>query len=356
MSGNTFGMIFRMTTFGESHGPAIGVVLDGVPANLDFDLDFIQSELDRRKPGQSKMTTARNEKDRVQVLSGVFENKTTGTALAMVIFNGDQHSSDYSNIANTYRCGHADFSFDMKYGMRDYRGGGRSSGRETAARVAAGAVAKLILRQYGITVTAGALSIGRVYGKNVDLTAPESNIVRAFDSGMADAMVKEVESASADGDSVGGTVGCFINGIPAGLGEPVFDKLDALLAHAMLSIGSVKAIEFGNGFEAAALRGSQNNDQFSKGGKLATNRCGGVLGGISAGSTVEFKIAVKPTPSISIEQQTIDRSLEECTLQIKGRHDPCIVPRIVPVVEAMAAAVVCDLILRGKNSRMEQKG
>ena len=352
MSANTFGTLFRMTTFGESHGQALGVVLDGVPAQLDFDLDFIQSELDRRKPGQSKMTTARKEKDQIQVLSGVFDGKTTGTALAMVIFNGDQHSSDYSNIAETYRCGHADYTYDMKYGFRDYRGGGRSSGRETAARVAAGAVAKLILKKYGISVTAGALSVGKAVGKNIDLTAPEQNIIRAFDPDMADAMAKEVEAASATGDSVGGTVGCFIHGIPAGLGEPVFDKFDALIAHAMLSLGSVKGIEFGNGFEAASLLGSQNNDSFTAGGKLATNRCGGVLGGITTGSTVEFRIAVKPTPSISIEQNTVDRNLQECTLQIKGRHDPCIVPRIVPVVEAMAAMVVCDLLLRAKNSRM----
>lgn len=352
MSANTFGTLFRMTTFGESHGTALGVVLDGVPAQLEFDQDFIQSELDRRKPGQSKMTTARQEADKIQVLSGVFDGKTTGTALAMVIFNKDQHSSDYSNVANTYRCGHADYTYDMKYGLRDYRGGGRSSGRETAARVAAGAVAKMILKQYGITITAGALSIGKVSGRNIDLSAPENNIVRAFDPEMADVMAKEVESASAVGDSVGGTVGCFIEGIPAGLGEPVFDKFDALIAHAMLSIGSVKGIEFGNGFESASLRGSENNDQFISGGKLATNRCGGVLGGITTGSTVEFKLAVKPTPSISIEQNTVSRDLEECVLQIKGRHDPCIVPRIVPVVEAMAAMVVCDLLLCAKNSRM----
>ena len=352
MSANTFGTLFRMTTFGESHGAALGVVLDGVPAGLEFDLDFVQSELDRRKPGQSKMTTSRNEADKVQVLSGVFENKTTGTALAMMIFNGDQHSKDYSNIAETYRCGHADYTFDMKYGFRDYRGGGRSSGRETAARTAAGAVAKMILAQYGITITAGALSVGKVCGKKIDLSAPENNIVRAFDSDMADAMVKEVEAASSSGDSVGGVVGCFIDGVPAGLGEPVFDKLDALLAHAMLSIGSVKGIEFGNGFEAAELRGSENNDTFVSGGKLATNRCGGVLGGISTGSVIEFKIAVKPTPSVSVEQKTVNRDLEECILQIKGRHDPCIVPRIVPVVEAMAAMVICDLLLINKNSRM----
>ena len=352
MSGNTFGTLFRVTTFGESHGPALGVVIDGVPAQLDFDIDFIQSELDRRKPGQSAMTTARKEGDKVQILSGVFENKTTGTALAMVIFNGDQHSRDYSNIAETYRCGHADFTYDMKYGFRDYRGGGRSSGRETAARVAAGAVAKMILKQYGVSVTAGAISVGKVAGKKIDLTAPEKNIVRAFDGDMAEAMVKEVESARADGDSVGGVVGCFAHNVPAGLGEPVFDKLDALIAQAMLSLGSVKGIEFGNGFEAAALRGSENNDEFLAGGKLATNRCGGVLGGISTGSTLEFRIAVKPTPSVSIAQKTVNKALEETVLEIKGRHDPCIVPRIVPVVEAMTAIVLCDLILRAESDRM----
>jgi chorismate synthase len=353
MSGNIFGTLFRVTTFGESHGNAIGVVIDGVPAQLDFDLDFIQSELDRRKPGQSQMTTARKESDTVQILSGVFENKTTGTALAMVIYNSDQHSKDYSNIASTYRCGHADFGYDMKYGFRDYRGGGRSSGRETAARVAAGAVAKLILKKYGVSIVAGALSIGKVKGENIDLNAPEKNIVRAFDQEKSCEMVKEVEKASSAGDSVGGVVGCFAYGIPAGIGEPVFDKLDALIAQAMLSLGSVKGIEFGNGFEAAELTGSENNDAFTAGGKLATNRCGGVLGGISTGSPLEFRIAVKPTPSVSIEQKTIDRSLKECTLQVKGRHDPCIVPRIVPVVEAMTALVLCDLILRAKSSRID---
>ena len=353
MSGNTFGSLFKVTTFGESHGRAIGVVIDGVPAGLDFDVDFIQSELDRRKPGQSKMTTARGEADRVEVLSGVFENKTTGTALAMMIFNQDQHSKDYSNIANTYRCGHADFTYDMKYGFRDYRGGGRSSGRETAARVAAGAVAKLILRKYGIKVTAGAVSIGKVDGSVIDMDAPEKNIVRAFDQEKSVDMVREVTEAAAAGDSVGGTVMCFADGVPAGLGEPVFDKLDALLAHAMLSLGSIKGIEFGNGFEAARLRGSENNDRFAAGGRLETNRCGGVLGGISTGSRIEFKVAVKPTPSVSVEQNTIDRNLQDCTLKITGRHDPCIVPRIVPVVEAMTSIVLCDMMLGSKNSRMD---
>lgn len=353
MSGNTFGTLFRVSTFGESHGKAIGVVIDGVPSQLDFDIDFIQSELDRRKPGQSNMTTARKESDTIQVLSGVFENKTTGTALAMVIYNSDQQSKDYSNIAETYRCGHADFTYDMKYGFRDYRGGGRSSGRETAARVAAGAVAKLILKKYGVSIIAGAVSIGNVKGEKIELDSPEKNIVRAFDSERAPEMIKAVESAGAAGDSVGGVVGCFAYGVPAGLGEPVFDKLDALIAHAMLSLGSVKAIEFGNGFESAFLLGSENNDAFVSGGKLETNRCGGVLGGISTGSPLEFRIAVKPTPSVSLEQRTIDRNLQECALQVKGRHDPCIVPRIVPVVEAMTAIVLCDLILRAKSDRMQ---
>ena len=352
MSGNSFGTLFRVTTFGESHGAAVGVVIDGVPAGMDFDLDFIQSELDRRKPGQSAMTTARSEADMVQVLSGVFENKTTGTALAMVIFNKDQHSKDYSSIAECYRCGHADFSYDMKYGFRDYRGGGRSSGRETAARVAAGAVAKMVLRKYGISIIAGATAIGGVEGRKIDLENPEKNIVRAFDPDMSEAMISAVEAARRDNDSVGGIVSCFAFGLAPGLGEPVFDKLDALIAGAMLSLGAVKGIEFGNGFEAAGLRGSENNDRFLAGGRLESNRCGGVLGGISTGSTLEFRIAVKPTPSISVEQQTVDRSLKECTLEIKGRHDPCIVPRIVPVVEAMTALVICDLLLRNNSSRI----
>ena len=352
MSGNTFGTLFRVTTFGESHGAALGVVLDGVPAGLEFDLDFVQSELDRRRPGQSGVTTARKEADKVQVLSGVFENRTTGTPLAMVIFNQDQHSRDYSNVAENYRCGHADYTFDMKYGFRDYRGGGRSSGRETAARVAAGAVAKMILKKENISITAGALKIAGVSGTKCDLSAPENNIVRAFDPDAAPEMIRAVESAVVCGDSVGGVVGCFVKNLPAGLGEPVFDKLDALIAHAMLSLGAVKGIEFGNGFACADLRGSENNDAFVSGGKLATNRCGGVLGGISTGSTLEFRIAVKPTPTVSVEQKTVNRSLEETVLQVKGRHDPCIVPRIVPVVEAMTAIVLCDLLLRNRSSRI----
>ena len=354
MSGNTFGTLFRVTTFGESHGNAIGVVIDGVPAQLDFDLDFIQSELDRRKPGQSQMTTARKESDTVQILSGVFENKTTGTALAMVIYNSDQHSKDYSNIASTYRCGHADFGYDMKYGFRDYRGGGRSSGRETAARVAAGAVAKLFLATLGVNITAFASEIGGVKAKKFLPEEIEKNPARCPDPDVADAMAEAVAASAAAHDSIGGKVGCRITGVPAGWGEPVFDKLDALFAHAMLSLGAVKGIEFGAGFDTAAMRGSENNDALRPGNPpFVTNRAGGILGGISNGDVIEFNLAVKPTPSISALQQTVDDQNNPRDLEITGRHDPCIVPRIVPVVEAMAALVLADCALRQRCARLD---
>lgn len=345
---NSFGTLFAVTTFGESHGPALGVIVDGVPAGLDIDPVFIQSEMDRRKPGQSAVTTARQESDTVEILSGVFEGKSTGTPIAMMLRNADHHSTDYSNIANTFRPGHADFTFEKKFGSRDYRGGGRSSGRETAARVAAGAIAKILLKQYGIVIRACADQIGRVRATDLDWSTVENNPVRTADPAVANAMFEEAKAAAKDGDSVGGSVYCEILNAPVGLGEPVFDKFDALLAHAMLSIGGVKGFEIGDGFAVAESRGSINNDPITPDGFIS-NHAGGVLGGISNGDTVRFRIAVKPTPSISQLQQTIDKTGNPVELAIKGRHDPCLVPRIVPVVEAMTALVTADLLLRSKR-------
>ncbi len=350
---NTFGTIFSVTTFGESHGVALGVTIDGLPAGIPIDPAFIQSEMDRRKPGQSAATTARQEGDRIEILSGVFEGKSTGTPLAMMLRNGDHHSADYSEIAQCYRPGHADYTFDQKYGFRDYRGGGRSSGRETSARVAAGAVAKLLLRHYGIDVRACALQIGSVAGDTADIDwcTVEQNAVRCGVPALADAMCNEVTAASKDLDSIGGIIYGEICGVPAGLGEPVFDKFDALLAHGMFSIGGVKGFEIGSGFSAASSRGSINNDPMTEEG-FSSNHAGGILGGISNGNTITFRVAAKPTPSIYKPQQTIGRDGKAVTLAIKGRHDPCLVPRMVPVVEAMAAIITADLLLRARSSKL----
>lgn len=340
--------MFAVTTFGESHGPALGVIVDGVPAGLEIDPSFIQSEMDRRKPGQSAMTTARQESDTVEILSGVFEGKSTGTPIAMMLRNADHHSTDYSNIANTFRPGHADFTFEKKFGLRDYRGGGRSSGRETAARVAAGAIAKIFLKQYGIIIRACTDQIGNIHAERFDWSSVENNPVRTADPAAAEAMFNEVKAATKDGDSIGGGICCEILNLPIGLGEPVFDKFDAMLAHAMLSIGGIKGFEIGDGFAVCTSRGSFNNDPITPNG-FASNHAGGVLGGITNGDTVHFRVAVKPTPSISQIQQTIDKSGVAMELAIKGRHDPCLAPRIVPVVEAMAALVTADLLLRSKR-------
>ena len=352
MSGNTFGSIFKISTFGESHGEGIGVIIDGVPSGIKIDTAFIQNELDRRKPGQSKYTTSRNEADTAEILSGVFEGISTGTPIAIVIRNTNQHSKDYSNVAATYRPGHADFSFDAKYGRRDYRGGGRSSGRETAARVAAGAIAKLILKEYNITVEAGAFSIGNVTANKINFTEVEESLVRSLDLTTSDAMAQEIANAAANNDSVGGRVLCHITGVPAGLGEPVFDKYDALLAQGIISLGAVKAIEFGIGSKFAQLTGSQSNDPMGEGKKFLTNNAGGILGGISTGEEIIFSLTVKPTPSISMEQDTSNQDGQAVKLKITGRHDPCIVPRIIPVVEAMAAIVTADLLLRQRSAKI----
>lgn len=351
MSGNTFGHLFRVTTFGESHGPGLGVIIDGVPAGLRLDPEQIQHDLDRRRPGQSKVSTMRKEADKVEILSGVMDGVTTGTALAMLIRNTDQRSRDYGNLATCFRPGHADYGYFKKYGIRDYRGGGRSSGRETAMRVAAGSVAKQLLAHYGVTIQAYTLRLGGVDAAKVDLAAVESNIVRSADPDAAEAMIAAIRAAQAEMDSVGGIIECRADGVPAGLGEPVFDKLDALIAHAVLSIGGIKGIEFGSGFAAADLRGSVNNDPITPDG-FTSNHAGGIIGGISNGNTILFRAAMKPTSSIAKEQKTIDEAGSAVTISVHGRHDPCLVPRAVPVVEAMTALVLIDALLQNRCARL----
>ena len=353
MSGNTFGTIFQVTTFGESHGVALGAVVSGVPAGIAIDPEFIQSELDRRRPGGGiPGSTPRSETDRVRILSGVFEGISTGTPIAMVIENANTRASDYEALRECFRPGHADYTYWRKYGVRDWRGGGRSSGRETAARVAAGAVAKLFLRRESrVEIRAGVESIGAVRCRNTDFDAPRGNRLYALDPEAVPAMTAELAAAAREHDSLGGIIRCRVDNLPAGAGEPVFDKLDALLAHAILSIGAVKGIEFGSGFAAAAMRGSEHNDPLTPEG-FASNRAGGVLGGISNGDALEFRLAVKPTPSIGVPQQTVDVNAVPREIVIGGRHDVCIAPRVVPVVEAMTALVLADLLLLAARNRM----
>jgi len=354
---NSYGELFRITTFGESHGPAIGVILDGCPAGVDIDEQFIQSELDRRKPGQSKITTQRKEDDTAKILSGVFEGKSTGTPIAMVIENQDQRSKDYSHIAETFRPSHADFTYDAKYGNRDYRGGGRSSARETAARVAAGAVAKLFLRHYEVEINAYVSQVGEIkapHYSTLDLRKTEDNIVRCPDTATAEKMIAFIDQVRLDRDTVGGIVTCVIKNTPVGLGEPVFDKLHAELGKAMLSINAVKGFEYGSGFEGVTLRGSQHNDEFYREGdriRTKTNHSGGIQGGISNGEDIYFNVAFKPVATIMQDQQTVNKQGDETTVSGKGRHDPCVVPRAVPIVEAMAALVLADFVLRGRASK-----
>ncbi|QPH40730.1 chorismate synthase [Pedobacter endophyticus] len=363
MAGNSFGQLFRITTFGESHGVAIGVIIDGCPAQLDIDMDFIQSELDKRKPGQSKITTQRKESDTVQVLSGVFEGKSTGTPIALLIPNEDQRSKDYGHNVDVYRPSHADYVYDAKYGIRDHRGGGRSSARETAARVAAGAIAKLLLKQQGIEVFAHVTAVGTIEAPNLEsndlaalLNIREENIVRCADPATAHEMIEFIDSVRKDGDTVGGKIGCVIKGCPAGLGEPVFDKLHADLGKAMLSINAVHGFEYGSGFAGSELRGSQHNDipqpkaSDSKVFKTTTNFAGGILGGISNGMDITFKVAFKPVATIMHNQQTINAAGDAAEIKGKGRHDPCVVPRAVVIVEAMAALVIADQLLRNRAS------
>ncbi len=358
MAGSTFGSIFRITTWGESHGKGVGVTIDGCPAGLHLCEDDIQVYLDRRKPGQSKFTTARKEGDTVEILSGVFEGRTTGTPIAMVVWNQDQRSRDYSAIMDLYRPGHADYGFDAKYGFRDYRGGGRSSARETIARVAAGAVACKLLAHKGISVTAYTKSIGscEIDMQRFDLSERDRNKLYMPDAQAAQEAAVYLEKMIAEQDSAGGVVECVICGVPAGVGEPVFDKLDARLAQAVMSIGAVKGFEIGDGFAAARACGSSNNDEFrvDESGRVSkvTNHSGGILGGISDGSDIIFRAAFKPTPSIAREQKTVSRQGENVEISIHGRHDPVVVPRAVVVVEAMAALTVLDLLMMNEHARI----
>lgn len=357
MAGSTFGTVFSITTWGESHGKGIGVVLDGCPAGLPLCEEDIQKYLDRRKPGQSKFTTARQEGDRVEILSGVFEGKTTGTPISLLVRNEDQRSHDYGNIMEVYRPGHADYTFDAKYGFRDYRGGGRSSGRETIGRVAAGAVACKFLESLGIRTAAYTKSIGPVSISCVCMEEVVNNRLYMPDAAAAASAEAYLEAMMAEKNSAGGVVECVIEGLPAGLGEPVFDKLDANLAKAIFSIGAVKGFEIGDGFAAAASNGSTNNDAFCvEEGHISkkTNHAGGVLGGMSDGAPLVMRAAFKPTPSIASPQSTANRSGEELEIEIKGRHDPIIVPRAVVVVEAMAAITVMDLLLANMSARMDK--
>lgn len=355
---STYGKIFSLSTFGESHGPAIGVVIDGCPAGLVIDEAFIQHELDRRKPGQSKITTQRQESDTVRILSGVFEGKSTGTPIAMVIENQDQRSKDYSHIAQSFRPSHADFTYEAKYGVRDYRGGGRSSARETAARVAAGAIAKLLLRQLGVTVQAYVSQVGDIQTPpytQLDLDRTDDNIVRCPDAATAEKMIALIDAVRLDRDTIGGIVTCVIRHTPVGLGEPVFDKLHAELGKAMLSINAVKGFEYGSGFEGIKLRGSAHNDAFYQDGdrvRTRTNLSGGVQGGISNGEDIYFNVAFKPVATIMQDQESVDKDGNTVLVSGKGRHDPCVVPRAVPIVEAMAAVVLADFWLRAKASRI----
>lgn len=360
MAGSSLGTIFRITTWGESHGKGLGVVVDGCPAGIPLGEEDIQKYLDRRKPGQSRFTTARQEGDKAVILSGVFEGKTTGTPISILVENTDQRSHDYSEIKDIYRPGHADYTFDQKYGFRDYRGGGRSSGRETIGRVAAGAVAVQFLETMGIKVRAYTKSIGpiAVDEARFDITAMDENRLYMPDREAAKEAERFLEQCMAEKDSAGGVVECVITGIPAGIGEPVFDKLDANLAKAVFSIGAVKGFEVGDGFEAARSKGSVNNDVFryNQSGSIRkeTNHSGGILGGISDGSDVVFRAAFKPTPSIASVQKTVTRNGEEKDIVIKGRHDPIIVPRAVVVVEAMAALSAADLLLVSLASRADR--
>lgn len=360
MSGSEFGKILTMTTWGESHGPALGVIVDGCPAGIDLAEEDIQKYMDRRKPGQSRFTTKRNEADKVEILSGVFEGKTTGTPISLMVRNADQHSKDYSALADVYRPGHADYTFDMRYGFRDYRGGGRSSGRETLCRVAAGAVAAKILEAVGVSVHAYTKAIGpfEIDPSHFDPAECEKNSLWMPDADAAAKAEKWLAGIVSEQDSAGGIVECVIHGMPAGIGEPVFEKFNANLAKAICSIGAVKGFEIGDGFAAAKSRGSENNDPFGIGpdGEIIkkTNHSGGVLGGMTDGSDVIFRAAFKPTPSISREQETVTRDKKETKLSIHGRHDPLIVPRAVVVVEMMAAFAAADMLLGGMSARIDR--
>ncbi len=352
---NTFGKIFRLTSFGESHGRGIGGIIDGCPAGLEIDIELIQQDLSRRKPGQSKITTQRKEADQVEFLSGIFEGKTQGTPIAFVIWNKDQHSKDYNNLKDVYRPSHADYTYTKKYGTRDHRGGGRSSARETVARVAAGAVAKQLLATQGLSVQAfvsrvGDIAMDKSYTE-LNLNDAEENLVRCPDKETADRMIERIEQAAKEKDTVGGVITGVIKGTPAGWGEPVFNKLHADLGYAMLGINAVKGFEYGSGFNGTKLKGSQHNDIFVKskeGIRTKTNNSGGIQGGISNGEDIYFNVGFKPIATLLKQQQTVDKDSNEITINPKGRHDPCVLPRAVPIVEAMAALVMADHFLLSK--------
>ncbi|MBI2720566.1 MAG: chorismate synthase [Bacteroidetes bacterium] len=359
MSGNSFGTLFKLTSFGESHGPAIGGIIDGCPAGLKMDVDFIQNELARRKPGQSHITTQRKEEDTFEFLSGIFEGITTGTPIAFQVRNENQKSKDYSHLKDNYRPSHADFTYDKKYGIRDYNGGGRSSARETVARVIAGGVAKLILKEHNITVEAFVKQVGKIkLDKNfdlLDLSKTESNIIRCPDDKIASEMITYIEQIKKQGDTVGGIIQCVIKNSPVGLGEPVFDKLNAALGYAMLGINAVKGFEIGSGFDCVNYKGSELNDIFTNGEKginTQTNNSGGVQGGISNGMPIYFNVAFKPVATIMQKQKSVNNNGEEITLEAKGRHDPCVLPRAVPIVESMAALVMADMLLLSRSNKI----
>lgn len=359
MAGNTFGTLFKITTFGESHGEAIGAIVDGCPAGLPIDTGFIQQELNRRKPGQSEITSPRNENDVIELLSGVFENKSTGAPIMMMVRNTNQKPEDYSHLKDVYRPSHADYTWETKYGIRDYRGGGRSSARETAARVMGGAIAKLLLAHHGISIQAFVSQVHHIklkkHYQDLDLSLTEKNLVRCPDADTAQQMIDLIEQIKQQGDTVGGAISCIIKGVPAGIGEPVFDKLNAQLAKAVMSINACKGFETGNGFESLLMKGSEHNDAFeNQNGQITTktNHSGGIQGGISNGNDIFFRCAFKPVSSIKKNQQTLNTAGTSVNLNIEGRHDPCIVPRAVPIVEAMAALVVADQLLMNRLSKL----
>ena len=356
---NEFGIIYRLTSFGESHGAAVGGVVDGMPAGITIDVDEVQRQLNRRRPGQSAIVTQRNEKDRVRFLSGIFEGVTTGTPIGFVVENEDHHSNDYSNIRDVFRPSHADYTYTSKYGIRDYRGGGRSSARETIARVVAGALAMQALGQIGVTVTAYTSQVGNIALDNdyrhYDLSTIESNDVRCPDADAAARMHELIRQVQADGDTIGGTVTCVVKGVPVGIGEPVFDKLHARLAYAMMSINAAKGFDYGMGFDGVGNRGSQMNDAFiCTDGHISTttNRSGGIQGGISNGEDIYFRVAFKPVATLLRDVETIDKDGRATTLHARGRHDPCVLPRAVPIVEAMAAMTIFDMYLLNRTARL----
>ena len=356
---NTFGNLFRLTTFGESHGVGVGGVIDGMPAGITVDLDFIQAELNRRRPGQSKLTTDRKEADRVEILSGTFEGKTTGCPIGFLVRNENQHSSDYDNMRNVFRPSHADFTYQTKYGIRDHRGGGRTSARETIARVVGGAFAKMVLREKGIRITAYTSQVGNIAltgsYHDYDFNEIENNPVRCPDVDKAAQMAKLISEVKAEGDTIGGIITCVIEGCPIGLGEPVFGKLHAQLGAAMLSINAVKGFEYGEGFAGVTARGSEQNDLFTTNGEghitTQTNHSGGIQGGLSNGQDIYFRVAFKPVATLLREQPTVDKDGNQTVLKARGRHDPCVLPRAVPIVEAMAAMVILDYYMLNNTSK-----